>query len=277
MNTSWFQSLVMGFVSGLAELLPISAEAHLGILCTLFGIESADGILRFGIHLACLIVLLRVNREQIDHLRRTNQLMNVPTRRRKTNLDQRAVYTIRLFRSATVLVVIGKIFADPLSFIARNPAYLAITLLINGVLLYIPGFLPAGNKDSRNMPRLDGILMGLGAGLSVIPGLSLVGASLSLGTARGVDRRFALDFAWLLLIPGLAMDLIVDLVAIAEQAPVFNAMVVISTILGAVAAAFGAWLAMILMKVLSQRTGFTGFAYYSWGMALFSFVLFLMI
>lgn len=277
MNTSWFQSLVMGFVSGLAELLPISAEAHQGILCTLLGIESADGILRFAIHLACLIVLLRVNREQIDHLRRTNRLMKVPTRRRKTNLDQRAVYTIRLFRTATVLVVIGKIFAEPLSFIARNPAYLAITLLINGVLLYIPAFLPAGNKDSRNMPRLDGILMGLGAGLSAIPGISLVGASLSLGTARGIDRRFALDFAWLLLIPGLAMDLIVDLVAIAGQAPVFDAMVVISTILGAVGAGFGVWLAMTLMKVLAQRSGFTGFAYYSWGMALFSFVLFLMI
>ena len=36
-NMNWIQSVVMGFFSGLAEPMPLSAEAHRGLLSRLMG------------------------------------------------------------------------------------------------------------------------------------------------------------------------------------------------------------------------------------------------
>ena len=69
------QNLIMGFVSGFAELLPISAEAHRAILCRLFGVESEGSLFRLLIHIACLAAVIYGCRNEIRHIRRVRRLM----------------------------------------------------------------------------------------------------------------------------------------------------------------------------------------------------------
>ena len=276
MNMSLLQSVVMGLVSGLAELLPISAEAHRTLLRTVFGIGQEDALFRLFAHLACLISLIAFHRGELLRLRRANHLMKIPPRRRKHPPEMASVYTIRLLKTAGILLIVGKIFTMQLSFIGDQLQYLAAALVLNGILLLIPSLVRVGNKDSRNMPRLDGLLMGLGAGLSVIPGVSQVGATVSVGTARGVDRQYALQFAYFLMIPGLIVDLIFDCVALAGGGmAVFSGKGLLIALFGAVFAWVGSWIAQRIMGFLSRQSGFSGFAYYSWGAALLCFILFL--
>lgn len=275
MNLNLLQSLIMGFVSGLAELLPISAEAHRAILRTMFGIESEDPVFRLLLHLACLISLIAFNRTEILRLRRASYLMKISPRRRKHQPEMSAVYTIRLLKTAGVLLAAGKVFTLQFGFVTDRMQYLAAALAFNGLLLLIPRLVRSGNKDSRNMPRIDGILMGLGAGLSVIPGVSQVGASVSLGAARGVERGFALRFAYILMIPGLVMDLIFDVIRIAAAGMALSGAGLAIALAGAVFAGIGSWLAQRFMKFLSFQAGFSGFAYYCWGAGLLCMILFL--
>jgi len=54
-------------------------------------------------------------------------------------------------------------------------------------------------------------------------------------------------------------------------------MMLLYCLLAAGSAFGGAWLAMVIMRFLSVKSSFYGFAYYNWGLALFSFLVYLMI
>lgn len=278
MNMSILQSVIMGFVSGFTELLPVSSEAHRAILRCLMGIDQEDGIVRLLIHVGALAAMLWLCQDEVRKLRRTRALLRIPPKRRKHQPDQMSVYTLRLLNTAGVVLILGRLFTLPLMYIGNELQILAFALLANGVILLYPSLVPNGNKDPRNMPRLDGMLMGLGAGLSVIPGFSQMGCTLGFGISRGVDRKFALKFACLLLIPGLVLHLVFDCIAI------FTAGGIALSLMGVLTAAIcgagcfaGAVLGYRLMNFLVFGTNFSTFSYYCFGAGLFSFILFLMI
>lgn len=284
MNTLWggmrmgmnlFQNLIMGFISGFSELLPISAEAHRSLLRLFFDVESEGALFLLLVHTACLIALILQCRNTIFKIRHTRHLEKIPARRRRTQPDTQSLYTVRLLRSATVVMVALKLLTPMLSFIQNRINFLAIALVCNGIFLILPALCRSGNKDSRNMPRVDGLLMGLGAGLSAIPGISAVGAAASFGIARGVDRRYAFEFTKLIMIRVLVMDIAFDLLQMLSGGVAFSGSLLLFAILAGLLAAAGVVLALKLMKFLIDNTGLTGFAYYNWGLALFSFILFL--
>lgn len=278
MNMNFIQSLVMGLVSGFAEMLPVSAEAHRTLMRTFFGIGSEDAVFRLLVHLACLIALNIFYSNDILELRRANHLMQIPPRRRKKPLDMAAANTAKLLKTAVTVMVVFRLFTLVLSFIGEKLNLLPAALIVNGILLLIPGLVRSGNMDSRNMPKINGFLMGIGAGLGVVPGISPVGGAMSLGCWQGVDRKYGLKFAHILLIPGLGVEMIFDVVSIAMGgAAAFSGIGLLIAIAGAVAAGIGCHLGLKLMHFLAQRSGFTMFAYYSWGAALLCFLLFLMI
>ena len=66
-------------------------------------------------------------------------------------------------------------------------------LFFNGIILYIPQFLPTGNRDSRTLSRVEGLLMGLGGAASILPGISAVGTAMSIGSVCGVERKYGLN------------------------------------------------------------------------------------
>ena len=278
MNMNFLQNLVMGFVSGLAEILPISPEAHRALLRTFFGVDSEDAVSRLLIHAACLIALNLYFRTEIAALRRTAGLMKTPPRRRKRPLDTALANTVRLLRGALTVAAVMSLLNHTLSFIGQKLNLLPAALTVNALLLLIPAFVRSGNMDSRNMPRMNGLLMGFGAGLGVVPGISPVAGAVSLGRWQGVDRNYALEFAYILLIPLTAIRMVFDLISIfTGGAASFSGLGLLFALAGAAAAGLGCHLGLKLMKLLSQHSSLTGFAYYSLGTALLCFVLFLMI
>ena len=54
MTMSWFESVLFGFISGLTEFFPVSAQAHQTLLLTLFG-SKAGSVLTLMIHIAVLL------------------------------------------------------------------------------------------------------------------------------------------------------------------------------------------------------------------------------
>lgn len=275
MNFNIIQSLLMGFVSGLAELLPISAEGHRSLLRLCFGVESEGALFLLLTHIASLTVVLVGCKGDIARLRRARRLMQTSARRRRQQPDLTSVSTIRHLQNAAVIVVLGRLLSRSLTFMGEKMYLLSAAALVNGVLLWLPNVFRSGNKDSRNMAKIDGFLMGLGAGASAVPGISPVGAAVSAGVARGVERKFALRFAYLLLIPALAVSICFDLLAIIAGGVSLSAMSLVAAVAGAACAALGSWIGLRLMQALSRGKGYTLFSYYSWGFALLCFVLFL--
>lgn len=268
---------IFALISGITEFLPVSAPAHQLIYERITGRQISDAGLILMIHLGCIAALLLGCKNQLSRLRREKRLAKYARRRNSRKPDPAALMDWKLLKIAAIPVLISILFYRLAGKLVGSPALLTLFLIGNGVLLFIPRLLSQGNKNGRSLSGLDGILIGLGGVLAVIPGFSRVGSIVSAGLARGAERSYALDFALLLSIPALIGMAVFDVYGVASSGVVLS----VSSVLGyliAGAASFGSgYLGIMLMRFLFTKTGGTGFAYYSWGLALVSFILYLIV
>ena len=270
------QSILYGFFAGLSDILPVSAQAHRMLLISLFGKEAEPVILRLMIHIGTVAALYVGCQNHILRIGRAYRLSKVPKRRRTRPLDQSSLMDLRIVETMLIPVIFGFIYYQKLSSLVTILSVLSWVVFLNGVMLYVPQFLPGSNKNSLSLSPFDGILMGLGATASLIPGISCVGAVTAIATVRGADKTFSLSIALLinlLMTLGLSVVDVMELMRTGAGALSFG---VILTYLSAAAAAFGgAYLGIWLMRKLASTRGFGFFAYYCWGVAMFIFILFL--
>ena len=126
------------------------------------------------------------------------------------------------------------------------------------------------------MSLLDSYLIGIAGALSAFPGISRIGSSTSVAYARGAVRQNALNWALLLSIPALVALMGMDILNIITNISAVNFWSsFLYYILAAGSTYIGGCFGILLMKFLTVRTGFSGFSYYSWGAALFTFILYL--
>lgn len=275
MDMSWLESLLYGLISGLTEFLPVSSRAHQVLLRKLFGGEAA-GLTDLMAHLGMLTALLTCCRGQIAKLRREQRLARIPKRRRKRQPDQRVRLDGRIVRTALLPLLLGFVFYLKCAELGEKLYLLSIFCILNGVILFLPALLPHGNKDSRSMSALDGWLLGLGAAMAVVPGISRIGVTHSVATMRGADRQNGLNWALLLSIPALMVLAAFDCYSMfAANALALSFPVLLKSILVWAASFGGAYTGIFILRFLSVNAGYSGFAYYSWGMALFTFILYL--
>lgn len=272
MGMNIWQSGLTGLISGFAELLPLSAEAHRAVLRSFMGIEGEDPVLSLAYHIAALASLFLFCRRDIAALRKARHLMAIPPRRRRREPNALDACTVRHLRTAVVIAAVVRLLTSVFSDIANKPQILAFSVMAGGAIVLIPAFVRNGNKDARNMVGLDSMLMALGSGLGAIPGLSTVGCALSAGISRGVDRKFALRFSWLLAMAGLGVSIVFDFLNVIRYG---TACGILSILLGGAAAFAGSFLGCRLMKKLIHSTNCSGLGYYSIGLGLLLFVLFL--
>ena len=277
MELSLLQSLLMGILSGFAEIFPVSAQAHRLVILKLFGLEGEPVILRLMLHISAVAALNFYCKGHIVRMMRAQRLSRIPKKRRKRPLDTASLMDFNLLKMATLPIILVFVFYRKLAFFASDLVFVAMLLAINGVILYIPQYLPGSNKDSGSMSRVDSLVMGLGGALGSTSGISALGGTVSMATIRGMEPGKALDLALILNIPvNLALIFcdIVDIVGGGLGGLSFKAL------LGSVLAAALAFVCIIiacnLLKKIVKNVGFCVFGFYSWGMAVLTFVIYLL-
>ena len=275
---NWFQSFIFGLFSGLSDVLPVPAQAHKAILLKLFGENSEDPLLRLFIHVAILAALYYCCSSHIQRIGRQLRLSRIPKKKRKRPLDVRTLMEFRLLRMMVIPVLLSLALYQKTSPWGLKLNLMAIFLLLNGVILFLPSLLPTGNKDARSMSALEGLLVGFGGATSVLPGISSVGAANAVASMCGAERTFALNLTYLMQMV-LTLGLIAfDLAAVFDAGTgILTGGALLSGVLGAAAAFGGTWLGVRIMRMLAVNIGFSMFAFYSFGAAVLSFVLYLMV
>lgn len=278
MDLNGFQSLIFGLVSGLTEILPVSAQAHKAILLKIFGADQEPPIMRLLIHMAALAALYYCCSNQITRMLRQRKLAKIPKRRRKRPVDVRTLLDWKLLMTMAVPVLLGFLLYSKTSALNLSLNWIALFLLINAIILYLPVLLPTGNKDSRSLSRLDGVLMGLGGALGVVPGVSSLGAMNAVGSLCGGERTYVLNMSLLMQMAVTAGMILFDVVSLVQLgAGTISFGILMCYLLAAAAAFVGVFLGVRIMRMLATNIGFNSFAYYCLGAALFSFILYLQV
>lgn len=277
MNFGWLESLLLGIVTGLAEILPVSAQAHNRILVKCMGKGNAGALMNLCMHLGVLAALYLSCHPQILKMVRARKMSRIPKRKRKRPLDTRSMMDLSLLQTMLMPVVLVLLVWRSLESVAANTIIMATLLFLNGLILYIPQFLPSSNKDCRTLSRVEGLLMGLGGGLFAIPGLSGMGGALSVASVTGVDRKYGLNMILMMNMGILGGKVIYDVLdIISTSMDGLSVLAVIYYLLAAAASFAAAFVAIKIMRYLADSNGYAPFAYYSWGLALFTFILSLM-
>lgn len=277
MDLSAIEQIIYGFISGLTEILPVSARAHSVLMLKVLGAEKINGLLVLLIHISILAAIYVSNQEQLVKMSRARKLARIPKKKRKRPLDVRSLMDSRFLFTMILPVVLVLLFYRRITAINFSLLVIAAFLFINGMILYIPQFFPGSNKDARLLSRIEGLLMGIGGTLSVLPGLSGLGAAVSVGSVCGVERSYGLTMALLMNIVYLIGLIVYDglaLFAVGLGGLTFSLFV--TYVLAAAAAFVGTMLAIRIMRALASESGYHIFAYYCWGIALFAFILNLM-
>ena len=274
---SLFESLIYGLVSGLAEFLPVSSQGHQAIMLRLFGQDHRDPVRDILVHIGILLALLTACRSLFVHLRRENALSK-RTRRKNRTYERKGIFDLRLIKTAAIPMLIGMLVYIAGRGLEFKPIQLALLFAVNGIILIVPEYMAHGNKDARSMTGWDGILMGLTSVFSSLPGISRVGTMSAIATARGADRQASLSWILALSMPALVMFVGFDIVNLFLQGfdPISFA-IILGYIISAAAAFAGGYFGIVILRYLTVQVGYTGFAYYSWGAAMFSFVLYLIV
>lgn len=277
MDLSAIEQIIYGFISGLTEILPVSARAHSVLMLKVLGAEKINGLLVLLIHISILAAIYVSNQEQLVKMSRARKLARIPKKKRKRPLDVRSLMDSRFLFTMILPVILVLLFYRRITAINFSLLVIAAFLFINGMILYIPQFFPGSNKDARLLSRIEGLLMGIGGTLSVLPGLSGLGAAVSVGSVCGVERSYGLTMALLMNIVYLIGLIVYDALALfAVGLGGLTFSLFVTYVLAAAAAFVGTMLAIRIMRALASESGYHIFAYYCWGIALFAFILNLM-
>lgn len=276
MEWNWLHSLVYGAIGGLFEFLPVPPDAQQQLLMRLTGATEGAASLDPAVHIGCLLAVFFIYYSHLAKIRREKRIAAIPARRRKRQPDTVSLMEAKLLRVGMIPLIISVFLAPWLAGFFKRVWVLAIVLCINGALILLPQYLPGSNKDARSLSPLDAMLIGLSGILGVIPGISRIAAMIAIGKIRGTDQQFTLDFTYLLLIPALfAMCLAEIVVLILGGTGFFTGWMFLHGLLAVISSAASAFAGITLMRFLAVKIGFSGFAYYSIGVGMFTFILYL--
>lgn len=271
---SIFESIIYGLVSGFTEFLPVSSQGHQALMFSVFGLSAREPLRDIFVHIAVLSALIVTCKPLITRLRREQALL--ARRKRKSNTDRKGQYVLRLIKTAGFPLLIGSMCYFATRKFEFQLQYLIWFFLINGVILIIPEYIRHGNKDARHMTGLDGILFGALGACSVLPGISRIGIMNAYALIRGADRQQVVNWALVLCLPALVLFLGFDVYNLFSIGiGIVGFIGVLSCLISGIMAFIGAYFSVRLVRFLTVQTGFVGCAYYSWGTALFAFVLYL--
>lgn len=277
MHWNWLLSMIYGLISGFSGFLPVSVEAHQRLFQEFTGVDSCLGGFVISCRLGALAALVVLCRSSIHRLHRENRIARIPTKRRRRQPDKLALNELRFLRTALAPAVIVTLLFSFLSRYVQSLWMLALMIALCGVMLYIPQYFRTGNKSAATVSALDAILIGASLGISPVTGLSGMAGGLSIASVRGLEKRFALELCLLLCIPVSIVLVGIDIFALTLAPSLISGMWFLLYFLAAAAAFVGAYFSVQLMRFLSVRLGFSGFSYYCWALALFTFALYLMI
>ncbi len=274
MELNWLQSMLFGLISGLTDIFPVSAQAHRTLLLKFFGVRETPDLLALLLHLSVFAALYLSSRGQFVKMNRARALARVPKRKRRRPLDTKSMMDWSLLKTMLVPTVLGLLLYRYVRQWNTNLVMLAVFLFVNGLILYIPQFLPTSNRDSRTLSRVEGLLMGLGAAASVLPGISTVGIVISIASICGVERVYGLNMALLVKLFMMVGLMVYDVLGlISGGLGALSLALVVRYLLAAVLSFGSAMLGIRLLRRIASNSGYSLFGVYCWGLALFTFIL----
>lgn len=192
------EAIVLGIIQGLTEFLPISSSAHLRIASELMGIGDAGAaftaITQLGTETAVVVFFWR------DIVRIIGAwFQSLSGKISRTHPDALLGWWIIL--GSVPIVVFGLLFEDAIDHTLRSLWFVAIALIVFGILLGIADRVGKQQYELKQMTWKHALVYGFAQAMALIPGVSRSGGTITAGRLLGYTREQAARYSFLLAIP----------------------------------------------------------------------------
>lgn len=250
-----FQLLLVALIQGLTEFLPVSSSGHLILLPQLSGMEDQGQLIDVAVHVGTLgaVVLYFWQDVKVG-------LMGLPRLVRGQVDTPGAELALSLIIATIPVILLGAVLHfTGLSDALRSVTVIGWTMLVFGVVLYWADQTGPQDKPASSWPLKDALIMGLWQAVSLIPGTSRSGITITGGRRLGYARKDAARLSMLMSIPTIMAS---GILLGAEVAIDANTAAMRDGAIAAVLAFFAALLALTLMMRLLRSISFTPYVIY---------------
>ena len=245
------QSLILGFVEGCTEFLPVSSTGHLLLLQHFFGLDGeANKTFAILVQLGAILAIVTAYFGRL--LQVAKDLPTSPAARH---------FVIGVLIAFLPAALVGAVLHGFIKGVLFNPFVVCISLIVGGFVLMIVDEvdLKPRHTDAATFP----LPMCLGVGaiqcLAMIPGVSRSGATIVGAMLLGADKRSAAEFSFFLAMPTMAGAFAYDLL----KSYKLLAFTDVANIAVGFIAAFAAGLFVVkAFLAYISRHGFTPFAWW---------------
>ena len=187
MISQYIEVLILAFVQGFSEFIPVSSSAHLIIVSKIYNFNISSLQLDISFHLGSLFAIIFYFRNDLLNIKKNKKLFSL------------------IFLGSLPLIVVGYIFfTTGLIDYFRNLKIIAWTTLIFGLLLFIAERSQIKQKLDTRLSYKSILIIGLFQVCALIPGVSRSGIVITASRFLNFDRVDSTKIAFYLSIPALA-------------------------------------------------------------------------
>ena len=201
MIIDFIRFIVLGFIQGITEPIPVSSSGHLLIFQKLIGnIETIDfGLLATITNAGSLIAIIILFKDDIlDLIRDFFGYIGSKNEKYLPNFKYSLCVIIATIPAGIMGLIVTKL--GLFDFLEENAKFVGITLLITAVFLFLIRNIK-GKKEKNDVTFKDALIVGLFQVIALVPGISRSGATIVGGMTRNFTRKTAFKFSFILYIP----------------------------------------------------------------------------
>jgi undecaprenyl-diphosphatase len=206
-----FEAVVLGIVEGITEFLPVSSTGHLTITEKIFGIPvDAREVTAFTavIQAGAIAAVILYFRKDIWSISST-WVRGITNAEVRGSFDYRMGWYVIV---GSVPVVTAALLGESLvTGTFRNLWWVAIALIGWSAVMVLAEKIGPQDRGEKDITLRDSVIIGLVQCVSLIPGVSRSGATISAGLLVGLDRVASTRMAFFLSIPALTGAAIYEL------------------------------------------------------------------
>lgn len=213
----WLQALILGLVQGLTEYLPISSSGHLELGKVLLDTEEAGLQFDVLVHVATVLSTLVILWKEIAWILKG---LFVPLKKSShgvsflSRLSEEQRYALNIIISMIPIGIVGLCFKDAIEGLYEGNEHVKIIvvgscLLLTALLLTFSFFAKPRPKDK--ISASNAFIIGLAQACAVLPGLSRSGSTIATGLLLGNKKEKLAQFSFLMVIPPILGEALLDL------------------------------------------------------------------
>lgn len=213
----WIHALILGLVQGLTEYLPISSSGHLELGKVLLGTEEAGLQFDILVHVATVLSTLVILWKEVAWIFKG---LFVPVKHATagtsflSRLSEEQRYAFNIIVSMIPVGVVGLCFKDVIEGLYEGDEHLKVMivggcLILTALLLSFSYF--AKPQPKEKISPLHAFIIGLAQACAVLPGLSRSGSTIATGLLLGNKKEKLAQFSFLMVIPPILGEALLDL------------------------------------------------------------------